>query len=199
MRHSYKNIIRRLTSPSAEGAWGCLLFFCLLLSSCAIRPDGVLSNRKMEQVLVDLHRADGILQVAGYNYGHDAAVMNYYQAVLARNGVTQAQFDSSLVWYTDHPAYFSRVYPRVMRDLQRIYEEEQRRYSDNGAIRMKMRNDSIFLQTEPDVSDVAAHATWEMHRYHTKELFVHETPTVPLFTDAILQDMKRRKEEEAKK
>ena len=81
-----------------------ILLPLLFLSSCALRPDEVLSNREMVSLLVDLHCAEGILQVAGYNYGHESDVEQYYQVILDEHGVTQAQFDSSLVWYTEHPA-----------------------------------------------------------------------------------------------
>lgn len=170
----------------------------VLLASCARRPDDVLSNRRMVDVLVQVHRAEGILQSAGYNYGHDQEVIQYYQAVLADCGVSQAQFDSSLVWYTDHPAYFSRVYPRVMRELQKIHDEMERLNVDNSAMRIKLYNDSIFLQEEPPTSDLVAHQTWEMHRYHRLELYV-EPDTLPLFTYAIREEMRRMQEEEKAK
>ena len=105
----------------------------IVLSACAVRPSGVLGKRKMQSLLIDLHRTDGMLQVMGYNYGHDAEVEAYYQWVLDKHGVTQAQFDSSLVWYTDHPLLFNRVYPRVMDKLQteqKMYEEQVEEMSD---------------------------------------------------------------------
>ncbi|MGN0235532.1 MAG: DUF4296 domain-containing protein [Paludibacteraceae bacterium] len=92
------------------------LLGAVCLSSC--RPRGVLSSREMRSVLHDLHRADAILQVAGYNYGHDAALAKYYQQVLEKHGITQAQFDSSLVWYTDHPQRFDKIYPKVVAELE---------------------------------------------------------------------------------
>ena len=46
------------------------------------RPRGVLSNREMRNVLYDLHRADGALQVAGYHYSHDQELAAYYKNVL---------------------------------------------------------------------------------------------------------------------
>lgn len=82
------------------------------LASC--RPEGVLSDDEMVDVLYDLHRAEAVLQIAGYAYGHEDAVAKYNYEVLARHGVTQAQFDSTLVWYTHNPMAFSRIYPRVM-------------------------------------------------------------------------------------
>lgn len=73
----------------------------------------------MEKVLYDLHRADGILQTAGMNHAHDTELALYYQAVLDRHGITQAQFDSSLVWYTDNPQIFNKIYPRVVTRLEK--------------------------------------------------------------------------------
>lgn len=76
----------------------------------------------MIAVLYDLHRADGILQTKGLNYGHDDEVAFYYASVLEKHHVTQAQFDSSLVWYTDNPKRFSRIYPVVISKLTQDVE-----------------------------------------------------------------------------
>ena len=151
----------------------------LALSSCAIRPDEVLSNKEMVSLLVDLHRAEGILQVAGYNYGHEADVEQYYSVILESHGITQAQFDSSIVWYTDHPAYFSRVYPKVRKQLQQLYDAEElekNRKLDRIAMRQKITSDSLYLQQEPRPDSVILHLCWEMHRYHTKILYQPRSP-----------------------
>ena len=89
------------------------------------RPRGVLSNREMRNVLYDLHRADGAIQVAGYNYSHDQEVAGYYKNVLDKHGITQAQFDSSLVWYTDNPQIFNKIYPKVIERLEADYDREK--------------------------------------------------------------------------
>ena len=89
------------------------------------RPRGVLSNREMRNVLYDLHRADGAIQVAGYNYSHDQEVAAYYKNVLDKHGITQAQFDTSLVWYTDNPQIFNKIYPKVIERLEEDYEREK--------------------------------------------------------------------------
>ena len=89
-----------------------LLCVLMLLSAC--RPKGILTSHQMRSVLYDLHRAEAVLQVAGYNFGHDEALAKYYQSVLDEHGITQAQFDSSLVWYTDHPQIFNKIYPKIL-------------------------------------------------------------------------------------
>ena len=88
------------------------------------RPHNVLSNREMRALLYDLHRVDGAMQVAGYNYGHNEELASYYQSVLNKHGVTQAQFDSSLVWYTDNPQIFNKIYPNVIERLQADFDRE---------------------------------------------------------------------------
>ena len=111
MNHSYKIL------------WTvCVLLVCMAMIGC--RPDDVLSNREMRDVLYDLHRMDGALQTAGYNYGHNEEVSAYYQSVLDRHGITQAQFDSSLVWFTDNPQIFNKIYPNVIARLQADMDHE---------------------------------------------------------------------------
>lgn len=99
----------------------CGCSFLLTLGGC--RPRSVLSIREMREVLYDLHRADGAIQVAGYNYSHEEELSSCYQSVLDKHGLTQAQFDSSLVWYTDHPQIFNKVYPKVVERLEKEAEE----------------------------------------------------------------------------
>ena len=97
----------------------------LLAALVGCRPRGVLSNREMRDVLYDLHRVDGALQVAGYGYGHSQEVAGYYKNVLDDHGITQAQFDSSLVWYTDNPQIFNKIYPKVLERLEADLEVEK--------------------------------------------------------------------------
>jgi hypothetical protein len=79
----------------------------------------------MRDVLYDLHRADGAIQVAGYNYSHDQEVAGYYKNVLDKHGITQTQFDSSLVWYTDNPQIFNKIYPKVIERLEADLDVEK--------------------------------------------------------------------------
>lgn len=99
----------------------------MLLSSC--RPISVLSSGEMVAVLTDLHRMDGILQVTGIQRDPDSDEPAYYDAVLASHGLTRAEFDSSLVWYTHHPQRFNKIYPKVLKNL----EDEHALFEDESA------------------------------------------------------------------
>ncbi len=92
----------------------------LILSGC--RPKGILHSWELRALLYDLHRMDALLQVSGRQYESDEVRNIYYAEVLEKHGVTQAQFDSSLVWYTAHPQLFDKIYPKV---IARLMEDEQ--------------------------------------------------------------------------
>ena len=126
----------------------CLIILCVLLVVVGCRPRGVLSNSEMRDVLYDLHRVDGAIQVAGYNYSHDQEVAGYYKNVLDKHGITQAQFDSSLVWYTDNPQIFNKLYPKVLERLEADFDREKQLRKANRDKRLAKTKQKLLLSEE---------------------------------------------------
>ena len=124
-----------------------ILLLAALVCFTACRPRGVLSSRQMRNVMYDLHRADAIIQVKGYNYGHDEDIAKYYQVVLDKHHVTKAEFDSSLVWYTDHPQLFTRIYPKIMKRCQHEMEYW-------GALESEAKANNVPKRELPPIEDV---------------------------------------------
>ena len=119
---------------------GLLLAFCLV----GCRPRGVISSRQMRRVLVDLHKTDAIIQVYGYKYGHDSIENGLYAAILQKHGLTQAQFDSSLVWYTNNPQIFDKIYPKVLADLAQEKADFEAQYAEElHPVRDEMMSDRV--------------------------------------------------------
>jgi len=126
-----------------------LLIITVAFVSC--RPKGILHSREMRKVLVDLHKTDAMLQIAGYTtINNPEARTIYYAQVLERHGITQAEFDSSLVWYTAHPQLFDKIYPKVLADLKAeedvflaMNSEELKLDADDGA-------SATTKETEPE-------------------------------------------------
>ncbi|MDD4993632.1 MAG: DUF4296 domain-containing protein [Paludibacter sp.] len=93
-------------------------FICIaFLAACGGRPSGVLNKNDMTEVLTDLHKLDGSLAAKGILYGNSDEKNAYYSSVLKKHGITQAQFDSSLVWYTKNPKKFDDIYIKVLANL----------------------------------------------------------------------------------
>lgn len=125
----------------------------VLFSGC--RPKGILSSREMRQVLVDLHKTDGMLQTRGARGLEYEDRDLYYAQVLAKHHVTQAQFDSSLVWYTAHPQFFNKIYPKVLKDLEAEEEAFNELYAEELAGMSRQKSEvnpqhSTFSRTDLD-------------------------------------------------
>ena len=95
-----------------------------MLSGC--RPKGILSSRQMRNVIIDLHKTEALMDESGLSRYNSEVRSVYYAQVLEKHGITQSQFDSSLVWYTAHPQLFDKIYPKVLKSL----EEEQETFRE---------------------------------------------------------------------
>lgn len=89
----------------------CLLLGCCL-SACQVkRPKEVLTDSRMGEVLYDYH----IAKAMGEEYASSENFKRvlYVEAVYRKHGITQEQFDSSMVWFSRHPAVLAKIYEKV--------------------------------------------------------------------------------------
>ena len=122
-----------------------VVLFLVAMYFSACRPKGILHSWEMREVLVDLHKTDALLQISGKQYCKDEDKGIYYAVVLEKHGITQAEFDSSLVWYTAHPQLFDKIYPRVLAQLKA--EEEQ--FLRDNANEPEVLKPSITVKPKP--------------------------------------------------
>lgn len=120
-----------------------LLLFILIswiLTSCVQRPDSVIAPDDMVELLVDIHKTEGILDVQSLQFKDDDSRKALMASVYVRHGVSKSIYDSSLVWYSQNLKQFIRVYERVQERLALESEllserEQQLNYisvSENG-------------------------------------------------------------------
>ena len=126
-----------------------LLLVMALVSGC--RPKGILSQREMVNVICDMHYADAVLQISGMTYGHSEDAAKAYQIMLNKHGVTQAQLDSSLAWYTNHPHRFEKIYPKVLARLEN--QRDTWKTAKANALKM-MEQEQPPLRDVEEVMDV---------------------------------------------
>lgn len=103
---------------------GLLLLLLLFLSSCEPQlPDGVMSESKMEEVLYDYHVAQAMSEVST-EPGKTIDFQRYelQEAVLRKHGITQAEFDSSMVFYCSDLDRMNRLYQHLSERLDRDAE-----------------------------------------------------------------------------
>ena len=93
------------------------LLAILAVSACKpSRPHGVLSERKMEKVLVDYHLAQGMADVQDGR----TEIERYrnVQSVFRKHHITEAQFDSSLVYYSVNAEKMREIYEHVVLKME---------------------------------------------------------------------------------
>lgn len=88
----------------------------LLALSCSKAP---LGERRFADLLVDLHTADGILSDARLAPVGEQDKYMYYTGLFDKHGITRAEFDSCVHYYSARPERYERVYEKVIRTLER--------------------------------------------------------------------------------
>ena len=85
----------------------------LTVGACSSVPDGVLKPRKMEQVLYETHIAEALIDEYPSRYRTADDKQQLVAAVFRDNGITKAQFDSSMGYYSAHLDQYMKIYDRV--------------------------------------------------------------------------------------
>ena len=100
-----------------------ILIACLaLLSSCGKEiPDEIIQPSKMERVLYDYHLTLGMSENSK-NTEKEARKKYVFQ----KHGITAADFDSSMVWYTRESQELMSIYENLNKRFKREYEHVER-------------------------------------------------------------------------
>lgn len=94
--------------------WGACLMAVLLLTACKPKvPKKYIQPKKMERILYDYHLAEGISYVEGDYNNSTVRRAELRKAVFEKYGITEAQFDSSLVYYYRHAERLHDIYANV--------------------------------------------------------------------------------------
>ncbi len=95
--------------------------------ACSSTPDGVYSEGEMEDILYDYYKAKAMGENLSPEEQYKANL--YIQSVYKKYGTTEAEFDSSLVWYTTNPDVFAKVYKK----LQTRFDDDLKALGSAGA------------------------------------------------------------------
>ena len=116
-----------------------------VLAACTPRrPSGVLSEGKMEDILVDYHLALAMAETQPGDLSENRYILA--QAALRKHHVTEAELDTSLVYWCRNSEKMSKICSRVskrlsyMAEAQGVDRQEKNRYS--------------YLATEGDTANV---------------------------------------------
>ena len=115
-------LLEKVTTPSPRGGIGVGVALLLLLYSCSVElPPHVIGEGRMERILYDYHLAQGMAEAQGGDV--EANRYLYVQKVFEKHHITEAQFDTSMVWYSGHASHLDDMYRRIDARLERESRE----------------------------------------------------------------------------
>jgi hypothetical protein len=101
------------------------------------RPKEVIAEDKMEKILYDYHLAKALGEELPYEENYKRQL--YIDAVFRKYGVTEAEFDSSMVWYTRNTSKLDDIYEHVSERLK----DNVKGIDDLMAVREKRNSTSV--------------------------------------------------------
>ena len=96
-------------------------FALLIAAGCSGTPDGVLSSEKMASLMADVYTGEAVIDFNPTIYNDDSTKKIVKQSVLEAHRITQADFDSSIVWYGRHIEDYIKVCDRAVEILEARY------------------------------------------------------------------------------
>ena len=101
----------------------------LILSGCRYnwieKPKELIPPQKMVDMLVDLHIANAIFLETNYRPGTGIKLKSedYYYSVLHKYNIPDSVFEKSVIYYSNYPKEFEKIYADVL-DKINIKKEE---------------------------------------------------------------------------
>ena len=123
----------------------CVACSCLLsLDACKKEEKGVISSGKMEDVLYDYYVAQGLID----QMNSDERTKNaqaYVEAVFRKHNITEAEFDSSLLYYNRNSKALNKIY----KNLQERFTEDNLKLQQEGG-----SNEMLVLTENGDTANI---------------------------------------------
>lgn len=106
-----------------------LAILCLATTSSCKKKD-VLPEDKMVAVLKDLYLTESVYDVKYRDFTSDNKKMALFNSVLEKHNITQAELNSSLMWYSDNPEQFIRVNDSVISMMRQSIQSLDLEYAE---------------------------------------------------------------------
>ncbi len=130
--------------------WLALPLLCLLFSCGNRVPEYVIEEEALENLLVDIHLSEAVIETSGISKVSEKRKIR--EALFLHHGVTQEQFDTTLVWYGHHMSQYMELYDRVIKRLKTENDEAKKLLVQQNSYQMSQPGDSVDV--------------WMSGRYH---------------------------------
>lgn len=107
-----------------------LLVWSLL--SCDRTPSGVLSVNEMGDLIVDMQLAEAYIESHMQDFTDDSSKLVVKQSIFKKYGITQQDYDSSLVWYAHNMDSYIKAHDRAVGKLQSMQQKAIKSKDDSN-------------------------------------------------------------------
>lgn len=122
-----------------------ILFVALaMLSSCKKTPDYVISEDEMAELMADIETANAVVEMDFRDYSNDSSKIILLKSILEKHGVTEQQFDTSLMWYGHNLDIYRDVYKHTVELLQDRQKDIVAEAKEAGE-KMTLAGDSVDI------------------------------------------------------
>ena len=156
-----------------------ILTIILALVACKSTPDGVLDHDDFVNLLVDVHKGEAYTDINFRDFRADSTKQAYKQSILAKHGISQADFDTTMMWYGAHIEDYLEVYDDVIARLEKevaqnnatisaslsLVGDSVNTWTENSHYVLNRRSPSQFLQFY-----IAKDENWEPGDSYTWQL-----------------------------
>ncbi|MDR2497487.1 MAG: DUF4296 domain-containing protein [Tannerellaceae bacterium] len=119
----------------------------LLTAACSKVPGGILPENKMKDVMVDVHIAEQIMSENSIVYSDSLQKAALMESVFRKHNITQAVYDSSLVWYGKNLNIMLQVLDLAIKEV----DTRMHAYNELQAVLAPppVPTDSVNIWTQP--------------------------------------------------
>lgn len=118
-----------------------IILAIIFFAACSRKPSYVLSQGEMIDVLYDIQLAQSIFRINN-DFSSDEKKDAVIEGILKKHNLTQAELDSSLVWYADNLSVYIKINDSVASRLKTNYEKLT---AINEGIRLNARDWSKYV------------------------------------------------------
>lgn len=124
-----------------------LSMVAMALLGCNRVPDNIIQPDEMAELMADIHTAESVVEMNYGSYSTDSDRRALKQAVLEKYGYTQADLDTSFMWYGAHLDKYMDIYEDVEEILQHRLDKNQALEAAQASL--SVSGDSVDVWVQP--------------------------------------------------
>ena len=95
-----------------------LALVVVFIIGCDKAPDGIIKESTMVDLMTEMHKMETIIEMHPELFPSDSSKRLIKQSLFKKYDITQAEYDTSLIWYAQNIETYEKVYKKVVKNLQ---------------------------------------------------------------------------------